>query len=212
MWKAMASVTGVVATLAYPALVYVGLTRFGLARSVWLVIAAAVAVTAVKVLASRGLASGRGLGTLLAPPALILVLALLGAWTKEPRLLLATPTLINVVFLLTFARTLRDGPPMIERFARLIDPALSPAEVSYCRQVTKVWCGFFLCNGIIAAVLAACAPLPWWVFYTGLLAYVLMGLLMAAEYVVRKARFGKFGRGPHDRMLAFLLAARAGKS
>lgn len=208
MWKAMASVTGVVAALAYPAFVYVGLTRFGLARSVWLVVLVALALAATRALLLRG----KGYVVLLGPPFAILAFALLGAWTKEPRLLLATPSLINVVFLLTFGATLRSGPPIIERFARLIDPQLTSLEVAYCRQVTKLWCVFFVCNGAAAAVLAAWAPLAWWAFYTGLLAYLLMGLLMAAEYVVRKRRFGKFGRGPHDRVLAFLMAPRASKS
>ncbi|MDX2019515.1 MAG: hypothetical protein SF187_04690 [Deltaproteobacteria bacterium] len=205
----MASVTGVVAALAYPAFVYVGLTRFGLTRAVWLVV-----IVAAVLAAARALSPGRRrVALLLAPPLTMAGLAVLGAWTKQPRLLLATPTLINGSFLLTFGVTLRPGAqPIVERFARMLDPGLTEAEAAYCRQVTKLWCWFFVLNGTAAAVLAVGAPLSWWALYTGLLAYVLMGLLMAGEYVVRKRRFGKFGRGPHDRMLAFLMAPRAGRS
>ena len=72
----------------------------------------------------------------------------------------------------------------------------------YCRSVTLVWCAFFVVNGAAAALLAAFAPRGWWAGYTGVVSYVLVGALFAAEYVVRKARFGRFGRGPVDRLLA----------
>jgi uncharacterized membrane protein len=91
---------------------------------------------------------------------------------------------------------------MVERFARLQDPELGPAQVVYCRSVTKVWCGFFVLNGALSATLALWAPLSVWALYTGLLSYVLIGLLGAAEYVVRKFRFREYGSGLHDRLIA----------
>jgi hypothetical protein len=46
--------------------------------------------------------------------------------------------------------------------------------------------------------------------YTGLIAYVLIGILGASEYVVRKARFREYGNGLHDRLLARVFPPTAG--
>ncbi|HEY6877774.1 MAG TPA: hypothetical protein VI299_07130, partial [Polyangiales bacterium] len=92
--------------------------------------------------------------------------------------------------------------PLVERFARMQNPDLSPAQVAYCRTVTQVWCAFFVLNAAISGSLAAWAPLSWWTLYNGLLAYVLMGVLGAGEYLVRKFRFREYGRGLHDRLIA----------
>ena len=51
-----------------------------------------------------------------------------------------------------------------------------------------MWAGFLLLNGLVALALAIWGPLGWWALYTGLLAYVLMGLLMGAEYIYRILR------------------------
>ena len=58
------------------------------------------------------------------------------------------PMLISFGLLYSFARTLWVPPPMVERFARRQKVDLSPDEVRYCRQVTLVWCGFFILNGL----------------------------------------------------------------
>jgi len=54
------------------------------------------------------------------------------------------------------------------------------------RRVTQIWCGFFILNGATAAILAGLQYYDWWAAYTGILSYVLMGLLFAGEWVYRK--------------------------
>jgi uncharacterized membrane protein len=98
----------------------------------------------------------------------------------------------------------------VERLARIQVADLSPAEVRYCRAVTVVWCGFFVLNGAASALLAAAAPRAWWAAYTGAISYGLVAAVFAGEYVVRKARFGRFGRGPVDRTLRLLLRRAEG--
>ena len=56
----------------------------------------------------------------------------------------------------------------------------------YTRQVTWVWVGYFIVNAGIASALALWAPLSWWTLYTGLIAYLLMGLLFAGEWLIRQ--------------------------
>jgi len=48
-----------------------------------------------------------------------------------------------------------------------------------------VWCGFFVLNGAIALGTALWASEAVWSLYTGVISYVLMGLLFAGEYLVR---------------------------
>jgi uncharacterized membrane protein len=56
-----------------------------------------------------------------------------------------------------------------------------------------VWCAFFVANGAVAAALALSGRRELWAAYTGVVAYLLMGLLFAGEYLVRRR---KFAAGP----------------
>ena len=96
------------------------------------------------------------------------------------------PVLISLVLLGLFGSSLLSGMPMVERLARLTEPELPPAAVHYTRQVTWLWVSFFIFNASVAAGLALWAPLAWWTLYTGLIAYLLMGLLFAGEWLVRQ--------------------------
>ncbi|HCC61212.1 MAG TPA: hypothetical protein DEQ55_05490 [Pseudomonas sp.] len=104
----------------------------------------------------------------------------------EPALLRWYPVLISLALFGLFAGSLCTGMPIIERLARLSEPDLPPAAIRYTRQVTWVWVGYFVVNASIASALALWAPLSWWTLYTGLIAYLLMGLLFAGEWCVRQ--------------------------
>ena len=71
------------------------------------------------------------------------------------------------------------------------EPVLPDIAIDYTRQVTKVWCLFFLFNGVVAAGLTLWAPLSWWTLYTGVIAYCLMGVLFAGEWLVRQRVRGR---------------------
>lgn len=110
---------------------------------------------------------------------------LLGVF-DNPVLLRWYPALISAFLLCLFGTSLIFGPPMIERMARLSHPEMSDIALRYTRNVTKVWCLFFLGNGLIAAALTLWGSLSWWTLYTGVISYVLMGLLFAGEWLVRQ--------------------------
>ena len=74
----------------------------------------------------------------------------------------------------------------IERLARLQHPDLPPEGVAYTRRVTQIWCGFFALNGSLAALLVLLEQYRWWAVYTGIIAYILMGILMGGEFAYRK--------------------------
>ena len=189
-------------TLGYPVLVALSLAFLG-ARAAALILLAVFAAARLRTL-RRDLARARGLVALGGSVATLLVLS---ALLDDPRFLLAYPSLVNAALLLHFAWSLR-GVPIAERFARMevSDPAeLGEAGVRYCRRVTLVWCGFFIVNGGLATALAVWAPRTVWAVYTGGVSYLLVGLVFAVEYVVRKTRYGRFGPGIVDRILARLL-------
>ncbi|MBL8909414.1 MAG: hypothetical protein JNM17_01805 [Archangium sp.] len=95
------------------------------------------------------------------------------------------PVLVNGALLTLFAVTLKKGPPMAERLARLKEKELPPHAVVYTRKVTIAWCFFFVVNGTIAALTTVFGTDQQWALYNGGLAYVAMGVFAAAEYAVR---------------------------
>ena len=128
--------------------------------------------------------------SLLLAPALTVAAVAGSALFDDAAWLFAEPVVISLVLLLVFGVTLRRGArPMIERFARLQEPDLTPPKQAWCRLWTWIWCGFFVVNAASSWLLSALAPMAWWVFYTTTLAYVLMGVLFASEWLLRRRRF-----------------------
>jgi len=95
------------------------------------------------------------------------------------------PVVVNLIFLYVFATSLYARQSMIEKFARMKDPKLSPEGVVYTRNVTKVWCVFFFINGAIAGYTALYSDIKIWTLYNGMISYVLIGMLFTAEWIYR---------------------------
>ena len=106
-------------------------------------------------------------------------------WSNNLVSLRFYPALVNGVMLVIFSSSLLSPPSLIERLARLQHSDLPPAGVMYTRRVTQVWCGFFIVNGVFALVTALWSSFEFWSLYNGLIAYILMGILLGGEYVVR---------------------------
>jgi uncharacterized membrane protein len=191
-------------TFAYPFLIYLGLERLG-PRRLALFVVALLAVRGLWLLRGRPM---RELRTFVLPALIVGALVGAAAWLDDARLILALPVAINGVLLVAFARTLRGGPPMIERFARLQRSDLSEEEMRYCRSVTVMWCAFFVLNGAVAAALAAFGSLAAWTLYTGAISYVLMGILFAAEFIVRAWRFRHYRGAFTDPLLRRIFPPR----
>ena len=134
---------------------------------------------------------------------LVSVSALLCTWIIlfPGMLILALPSLVSLGFLWAFGRTLSMQQTFVEKIASSQTPDLSEREVKYCRIVTQVWCVFFLLNAFIGLVLAGWASSTAWALYTGLIAYWLIGLLFAVEFVVRKYLFRRYGDSLFDRFM-----------
>jgi uncharacterized membrane protein len=185
----------------YPVIVYFGITHWN-PRAVALLLS----LVLVAMLPIRYRNGGRKhLWAVVQVPLAVLALLILAAFLNDRRLVLALPVLVNAVLLLHFAGSLVGPVPLVERLARLEQPELSPSEVRYCRSVTWLWVSFFVVNGLVAGVLAVTGPLSLWAVYTGLVSYLLIGLVFTGEFIVRRARFRSFGNGLHDRLLKRIL-------
>lgn len=95
------------------------------------------------------------------------------------------PVLINAflgaVFYFSLAST-----PMITKFAMLKEKNLEPKALIYTRNLTKIWIGFFVINGLISAILACFENKIYWGVYCGAISYVLVGALLFGEIIFRK--------------------------
>ncbi len=203
--RAFATVAGALLALAYPFALYAALTRWG-PRAVGL---AVLALVAPRALAAALNARTRGhLAHALRVPLTVGALGLGAALARDARFVLAMPALVNLSLLAHFGLSLRGEVPLVERFARMQVDELSDAERAWCRHVTVAWCAFFALNALAAAALALAAPLSWWAVYTGGVAYALVGVMFAVEYVLRSHRFRRYGAAPHDRLMARLLPPR----
>ncbi|TCT16592.1 putative membrane protein [Bibersteinia trehalosi] len=96
------------------------------------------------------------------------------------------PIIINGIMLAMFGGSLWQNQTIVERLARLQDPNLPEEGVRYTRKVTQLWCGVFMLNIVISTLLIAAEQFAWWAIYTGVIAYVIMGVVMGGEWLYRK--------------------------
>lgn len=162
-------------TVVYPFIVYFGMQHFSPA---W--IAGVLMVVAL----GRFLSSRQRWWLAIAAGTLVLFCWNLQTHTALPVKLY--PVLVNGVLLCVFVYSLYYPPSMIERFARIQEPELPLSGVVYTRKVTKIWAIFFLFNGGMALITALFASDKVWAFYNGFFAYVLIGSLMAIEWLIRQ--------------------------
>lgn len=165
----------VVLSVAYPLVVYWAMGRF---EPRWL------AVLLLVLALLRALATRQAVWLAAAGGAALL--ATLATLFNEALPLKLYPALVNAVLLAVFATSLAFPPSAVERIARMTEPDLPPEGVAYTRRVTQVWCVFFVFNGALALVTALWMSDRAWAFYNGLIAYVLIGVLFSAEWLVRR--------------------------
>lgn len=107
-------------------------------------------------------------------------------WLGEKNGLKLYPVIINLSLLFLFASSLLTDLSFVERLARIREPYLSTEAVIYTRKVTQLWCVFFALNASIALITVFLADDALWLWYNGVVAYILIGILMAGEWLVRQ--------------------------
>lgn len=177
------------ATLLYPVLIYFGQKQIA-PRTLSLLLVVLVLARLWQLKSGSGTATRtRLLATGAALAVAVAAVAAIAYWSIRDNALLPLqlyPALVNLVLLAVFGYSLLVPPTIIERLARRGQTApLPPFAIRYTRHVTQVWCVFFLINGSMALGTALWASPATWSLYTGVISYVLMGLLFAIEYAVR---------------------------
>jgi len=149
-------------------------------------------VLLILLVGARVVFAGRKAGQRTFRPQLIFTLAAAGAIgflvvvSNSELFLRFYPVCISGLMLALFFVSLLRPPTIIERIARFKDPNLPDAAIRYTRNVTIIWCVFFVFNGGAALYTTLYTSLETWALYNGVISYVLMGLLFAGEYLVRK--------------------------
>ena len=170
----------------YPLMVYIAVTRWS-ARMAGIVVVLGGLFTLLTNLTGR---QGKEPLRMALPLLPAILLGTTTAFLNDERFLLVAPVIASLFFFAVFAMSLRPGEEsMIEQFALAIRGSLDDARRRHCREVTAVWCAFFLLNAVVAALLASYAPLGWWAAYTGGLAYVAIGAVFAWDFWLRRRRF-----------------------
>lgn len=120
---------------------------------------------------------------------LLAAVMLAGAYFANAYFIWLLPSFAYLWLTFLFGHTLWSPPSFIERLVRLQFPELVPGIADYCRQLTWIWTGFFAANIWICAALPALAGQTAWALYTGVLVYLLMGMLGTGEWFYRHRRF-----------------------
>jgi len=173
-------VTGLLLAI-YPLLVFFGLQVMEPAHMAGLLLAMAL----LRMASLRKSPGGMGAQLLLA--AALLGIAAFTLIAENPNGFRYYPVAVNLVFLSVFCASLINGPPVVERLARLTEPDLPLETVAYTRKVTILWCVFFLFNVSISLYTAILASYEAWAYYNGFLAYILMAMLFSLEWMVRRS-------------------------
>lgn len=192
----MARVLTAVLALVYPAVVFCMLCVFHLPVKILSVCIMGMGFAFFLAATSRSGSGKRSAGVFerirpFVSSTLLLFVGIACFLTDKAVFLKLYPLLISAVFLFAFGSTLFFPPVIIYRFACLADKSLtdSPkrkAVESYCRKVCIVWCVFFVFNGTVSLCTAVFADYELWSLYNGLISYILMGLLFAVEYCIRR--------------------------
>lgn len=175
VWLALAAVGG----MAYPVLVYVGLTYLSPA---WLA-GLALGLIVVRLWGIRGSPAFRIWSPAFAAiAAVIAVLSLLAPIIAVK----AYPALVSLAVGSVFAMSLIWPPTAVERLARLTEPGLSTAGQVYTRRVTQIWVIFLFANVAISTASGVWGSTEQWTLWNGLISYLLMGALFGGEMIVRR--------------------------
>ena len=170
----------------YPLLMYLGISQLGVTWAAsGLIVICAIRVVVLRLGQGARTSIGLGARELVFFCGGAIALALISVWRDSPDALLYYPVLMNAAMLLLFGSSLVFPPTIVERIARIRHPGLPAEAVPYLRRVTIAWCIFFVGNGAAAFYTALRTTFETWALYNGLIAYVLIGLMFAGEFLTR---------------------------
>ena len=126
---------------------------------------------------------------------LLLVYAVAAAIVGRAQALLYYPVLVNALLCLLFIISVLNKNPLLLRLVRARGIPLSKYGPRYLTTLTMVWAVFFVVNGLIA-LWTTTLSMETWTLYNGLISYLLVGLLLGAEWIFRRHYKRRLGVGP----------------
>jgi uncharacterized membrane protein len=118
---------------------------------------------------------------------LLVIFCSIAAFDAELRMLKLYPVAVNAGAAGFCLYTLLNPPSAIERLSRMLGMQIEGPAKPYTRRLTMVWAVFFVSSALAAAYTALFTSTAIWALYNGLISYLLIGLLIVAEYPVRLA-------------------------
>lgn len=94
------------------------------------------------------------------------------------------PPICNFIIFSIFFGSLFCKETIIQKFARACGDKLEKPAWNYTRNITYIWCIFMFIN-LLISIWTIFMPDKVWILYNGCISYILIGLLFAAEYIVR---------------------------
>lgn len=177
--------------IVYPLAVH-GLVLVG---APWIAVIGLIATSLVSLTALTFVQGANRRYSWLALYALLATIGAVNVLTGSVYALFLPPVIIHLGLMLFFGASLRRGRmPFIERLMRLeCTRDLSRPLQGYARRLTWTWTAYFGAVAAVAFLLAWRAPLEVWSLFANVLNFVLIGLLLAVQYLYRWARFGPAG-------------------
>lgn len=113
-----------------------------------------------------------------------IALAAIAFFSNQKIFLKLYPVLMNFGICLVFALSLTTKP-IVQRFAEKMKYSMSDAAKLYARRATIAWAIFMGANTVISLATVFMGDAVW-MWYNGLISYCLIGIMMGAEYLIRK--------------------------
>ena len=118
------------------------------------------------------------------------VIALLALVFNSETVIKIYPICITIVFLGLFGGSLIRKKPIVVHFAEMMDSSIKThpgrAEIErYCKNVTVIWCVWFVISLAINTYLVICGTTKQWTYFNGLVCYIVQGMLFAGEIIIR---------------------------
>ena len=113
---------------------------------------------------------------------LVLICALL--FSNNEFFLKLYPVCMNMLVCFSFWISLKDKP-LITLFAEKMGHKITPNIAHYTRKATIAW-GIFMIFNTLVSFVTLLTPMWFWTLYNGLISYLLIGIMFAGEYLIRR--------------------------
>ena len=115
-----------------------------------------------------------------------IILVLFSMFVNNIIVMLLYPMFISCILCITFAYSLFQDKSIITKIAiKMSNTDLPAFALTYTWYVTLAWCMFFVVNASISLATVIYGAMDVWSIYNGFISYILIGIFMSIEIIVR---------------------------